>query len=248
MGRPSRNAGSRSLMCARASGRSASASRQFWRGGAGCFGLGWLSRRQARRCGRGRGGRCRLRDEWGRPAGVQSTRRRASSDRVGREVVRDAGSRDPRTPAVCQRAVVCPAVVVCDGGGTASVSTAAQRTDGSIRSASAPGSVPSTPTCSEPRSSWLPSTRASRSETYSSPPATPTLARPRSMTVAARTSTATPPTWLSPLSPVAETTASGTFGAGQALNRPRVMWTPVGRRACRSPRRGPIRTRCAGSP
>jgi site-specific recombinase XerC len=72
--------------------------------------------------------------------------------------------------------------------GTASVSTAAQRTAGSIRSASAPGSVPSTPTCSEPRSSWLPSTRASRSETYSSPPATPTLAPPRSMTVAARTS------------------------------------------------------------
>jgi hypothetical protein len=30
------------------------------------------------------------------------------------------------------------------------------------------------------------------------------------MTVAARTSTATPPTWLSPLSPAAETTSSGT--------------------------------------
>ncbi len=56
----------------------------------------------------------------------------------------------------------------------------------------------STRTCFGPRSSWPPSTPASRCETSRSQPATPTPEPPPSTTTAARTSTATPPTSSSP--------------------------------------------------
>jgi Bacteriocin-protection, YdeI or OmpD-Associated len=87
-----------------------------------------------------------------------------------------------------------------------SVSIAAQRIAGSVRSASAPGSASCIRTCSERPSSWPPSTPASPFGTCSSPPATPIPGRPRSTTVVARTSTATPPTSSSPSSPAAEKT------------------------------------------
>ena len=50
-------------------------------------------------------------------------------------------------------------------------------------------------TCCAPRSSWPPSTPASRCETCRPPPGTPTPEPPRSTTGDGRTSTATPPTW-----------------------------------------------------
>jgi hypothetical protein len=69
---------------------------------------------------------------------------------------------------------------------TANASTAAPPTVGSTRSAAAPGSAASTPTCSERRSSWPPSTPVSRSATCNSPPATPSPEPPRSTTTAAK--------------------------------------------------------------
>ena len=81
---------------------------------------------------------------------------------------------------------------------------AAPPTDGSARSANRPASNTSTRTCCEPRSSWPPSTPASRCATSRSPPATPTHAPPPSTTGAARTTTATPPTPSSPSSPAAD--------------------------------------------
>ncbi len=77
---------------------------------------------------------------------------------------------------------------------TANGSTAAPPTAGPTPSARRPDSAPSTPTCSEPRSSWPPSTPAYPYATSKPPPATPTPEPPPSTTDADRTSTATPPT------------------------------------------------------
>ena len=71
------------------------------------------------------------------------------------------------------------------------------------RSANVPGWARCIRTCSEPLSSWPPSTRASRYEKSKSLPDTPTPEQPRSTTGAARTSTSTPPTSSSPSSPAA---------------------------------------------
>jgi hypothetical protein len=90
------------------------------------------------------------------------------------------------------------------GAVTANASTGAPPTDGFARWASAPGSVPYTRTCCEPRSSWPLSTPVSRCETSRSPLATPTPGPRRSTTAAARTSTATPLTSSSPSSPAAD--------------------------------------------
>ena len=70
----------------------------------------------------------------------------------------------------------------------------------------------STRTCCARRSSWPPSTPASRCATCSSPPATPTREPRRSTTAAARTSTATPPTSSSPSSPAADRRSDRHFG------------------------------------
>ena len=72
------------------------------------------------------------------------------------------------------------------------------------RSVNGPGSITSIRTCCAPRSSWPPSTPASRCATCNSPPATPTREPPPSTTGAARTSTVTPPTPSSPSSPAAD--------------------------------------------
>ena len=79
--------------------------RQFWRGGE-LLGWAWLSCRGARRCGGGDRGGCRLRGQWGRPAGVQGSRGRAPCHRDGPDVDHDPGSRDPRTPHLGHRPVV----------------------------------------------------------------------------------------------------------------------------------------------
>jgi hypothetical protein len=73
------------------------------------------------------------------------------------------------------------------GAVTVSDSTGAPPIGGSVRSASGPGSVPCTRTCCGPRSSWPPSTPASRCATSRSPPVTPTPEPPPSTTGAART-------------------------------------------------------------
>jgi len=86
------------------------------------------------------------------------------------------------------------------GGRMVSASTDEPRIAGFDPSASEPASEPCTPTCSEPPSSWRPSTPACPCATCSSRPATRTRVPPRSTTADGRTSTATPPTSWSPTS------------------------------------------------
>jgi hypothetical protein len=70
---------------------------------------------------------------------------------------------------------------------TANASTGARLTGGFARSGSVPDSAACIPTCCEPRSSWPPSTPASRCETSRSPPVTPTPEPRPSTTGGART-------------------------------------------------------------
>ena len=100
-------------------------------------------------------------------------------------------------------------------GNTASASTGAPPTGGSVPSPSGPDSEQCTRTCSGRRSSWRRSMPGCRFATFRSPPGTPTHGRPPSTTGDDRTSTATPPTSSSPSSPAADSgraTSSGTSG------------------------------------
>jgi hypothetical protein len=76
---------------------------------------------------------------------------------------------------------------------TANASTVGRRIVGSARSANGPGLGWCTRTCSEPLSSWPPSTPASPSERFRWRPDTPTREPRPSTTGAAKTSTSTPP-------------------------------------------------------
>src|SRR5262245_35423304 len=66
--------------------------RQIWRGSATSWGPRRLLVGRARRCGRGRRGRYPLRDQWGRAAGVQSSRGGTAPDGVGPVVDFEPGS------------------------------------------------------------------------------------------------------------------------------------------------------------
>ena len=87
-------------------------------------------------------------------------------------------------------------------------STPAPPTGGFDRSAPKPGSIASIHTCFEQRSSWPPSTPASRCATSRSPPTMPTHEPPPSTTADDRTTTATRRTPLSPSSPAADSRRS----------------------------------------
>ena len=95
---------------------------------------------------------------------------------------------------------------------TGSVSNGAPPTAGCAPSPSAPGSDPYIPTCSEPRSSWPPSTPEYRFVTCRSQHGTPIREPPPSTTADARTSTDTPPTLSWPSLPVADGSRSSPRG------------------------------------
>src|SRR5262249_22752789 len=103
---------------------------------------------------------------------------------------------------------------------TDSASTGEPHIVGCARSASAPGWARCILTCFERRSSWPPSTPASRCATCRSPPATPTRGQRRFTTGAVRTSTATPHTSLSPSSPAVDAATRHTMvGVGDAADQ-----------------------------
>jgi len=105
---------------------------------------------------------------------------------------------------------------------TGTASTDVPHTVGCARSASEPASATSTPTCCAPRSSWPPSTLASRCATSNSQLVTQTRAPPRSTTAAARTSTATPPTLSSPSSPAADRRRRNLTALSRCCRKPRL--------------------------
>jgi integrase len=112
----------------------------------------------------------------------------------------------------------------------ASGSIGVQPTAGCAQSASAPGSARCTLTCFGPRSSWPPSTTASRYETCRLPPGTQIRAQRRSTTGDARTSTATPPTSSSP-SPAADSRRP--LGTPATASARRGRPAPRGFQSCR---------------
>ena len=100
---------------------------------------------------------------------------------------------------------------------TVNGSIRAPPTGGCDRSATGPASTTFTRTCCGPRSSWPPSTPASRCATSRSPPATPIRAPPPCTTGDARTSTDTPPTSSSPSSPAADCTDTPPTSPGTSV-------------------------------